>query len=204
MNNRPDQQRAQPRAQPNNGQVREATRETANGVTVRGRTGEMLSRKRKDDGTDQFDIPRDLIPPDWEYQWMAVSVNGSQAEVADHNLIFYENGWRPVPSDRHEGRFMPIGHKGNIIRGGQMLMERPKALSDEARDEMKEKAIRQMRDRDEALMGGAAGLSRAAQANGVPLTNRFRGRKAFNNLNMSIDPALDIPSPSLPLAEPGE
>lgn len=182
-------------------QIREPMREARGGLVVQGHNGEQLSRKRKDDGTDPFFIPPDLIPPGWSYQWVAQSVKGSQDEVADHNLMLYENGWRAVPADRHPGRFMPVGHKGNIIRGAQMLMERPKALTDEANAEMVEKARQQMMDRDEALMGNKAAL-RQAMRNGMEMGGKYRG--TGGSLKMSIDPALDIPAPSHPLAEPGE
>ena len=115
-------------------QARTATRSTARTGEVIGRNGEVLSRKRTLSG-DIFAIPKELIPDGWEYQWAAISVVGNTEIMMDQNLMFNENGWRPVPSDRYPGRFMPAGHKGNITRGGQMLMERPAVLCEQARQE---------------------------------------------------------------------
>lgn len=182
-------------------QIREPAREARGGIVVEGHNGEQLSRKRKDDGTDPFFIPPGLEPPGWTYQWCVDTVNGNRDLVADQNLMFYENGWRPVPAERHSGRFMPVGHRGNIVRGGQVLMERPKALTEEANAEMVEKARRQMMDRDEALMGNKAAL-RQAMRNGVEMGGKYRG--TGGSLKMQIDPGLDIPAPSHTLAGPDD
>ena len=185
----------QPRVRGRARRTRETNRETmrADGPIV-GRNGEVLSRKRLDDGKDIFDVPKELIEPGWEMQWCAVSVVGNTEILMDQNLMFAENGWRPVPAERWPGRFMPVGHKGPIIRGSQMLMERPAVLCEQARTEMVSKARRQMNDRDQSLMGGKANLRAAAQSMGVPLSGRQRGVGA--DLRMSIDPALDVPTPS--------
>src|SRR6266446_3536245 len=113
--------------------TREPTRDASRsgGVVVTGRSGEVLTRKRKG-VADPFHIPAEMVPEGWEYQWCAVTVAGNAEVVLDMNLGFAENGWRSVPADRYPGRFMPPRSTGSIIRGGQMLMERPKALSDEA------------------------------------------------------------------------
>jgi len=158
-------------------------------MTVLGRDGQPLSRKRKDDGSDPFHIPQGLIPTGWTYQWCTDTVIGSKDLTADDTLKMYENGWRPVPADRHEGRFMPVGHKGNIIRGGQILMERPKELTDEATAENLAKAYQQMRDRDEALMGGKA-KARQSMRGGFEMSPRN------TRINVSVDPGIDAPLPS--------
>ena len=185
----------QTRKGPRQQQPRDLARDPSrpDGVIV-GRNGEILSRKRLDDGKDIFDIPKELWEPGWELQWCAVSVVGNTEILLDQNLMFAENGWRPVPAERWPGRFMPQGHKGPIIRGSQMLMERPAQLCQEARSEMVSKARRQMNDRDQSLMGGKANLRGAAQSLGVPLSGRQRGVGA--DLRMSIDPGLDVPTPS--------
>jgi hypothetical protein len=85
-------------------------------------------------------------------------VNGSKESVSDQGVVFWKNGWRPVPADRHPGRYTPVGTKGNVLRGGMILMERPEALCDEARADMVSKAREQMSDRDESLMGGKANV----------------------------------------------
>lgn len=190
--------RQNPRTQP-----RDANREPARSgaVVVQGRDGEILTRKRKDSG-DIFHIPPEIVPNGWEYGWWAISVAGNSEILMDQNLMVVENGWRPVPAERYPGRFMPAGHKGNIIRGGQMLMERPSVLCEEARQEDYAKAVGQMRDRDEALTGGRANM-KGNLGQGLELRaggRGFQGRKT----QLSIDNAYDIPQPQHQLAEPGE
>lgn len=171
-------------------QVREPMREARGGNVVIGHNGEQLSRKRKSTG-DMFEIPKELIPKGWEYQWCAVSIVGNSEILMDQNLMFQENGWRSVPSERHDGRFMPVGHKGHIIRGGQMLMERPKALCDEARAEDIALARRQIQDRDQSLMGGKANVRNLPS--GFEMGGKYRG--TGGSLKMSIDPGIDVPMP---------
>ncbi len=156
-------------------QVREPTRETLRDGEVVGRNGEVLSRRRSSVG-DIFQIPPTIIPKEWEYQWCAISVVGNTEVLLDQNLMFAENGWRPVPSERHDGRYMPVGHRGNIVRGGQMLMERPKALCDEARREDQRAAVQQIKDRDQSLMGGKANTrnARCRRGGAGHKTNRLR------------------------------
>ena len=167
---------------------------------VIGRNGEVLSRTRSDSG-DPFDVPKDLIESGWEMQWIAHSVYGNSEVVMDQNLTMVQNGWRPVNSDRpgFSGRFTPAGAKGHIIRGAQGLYERPKVLNDQARSEDKKKAIQQMRDRDEALMGGKANARNMPQ--GFEMGGKYRG--TGGDLRMKIDPAVDAPAPQYELA-PGE
>jgi hypothetical protein len=163
---------------------------------VLGRNGEVLSRKRS--GTaDIFDIPQEIVPKGWQYQWCAASVLGNTEVLMDQNLMFAENGWRPVPCERHEGRFMPVGHKGSIMRGGQMLMERPAQLCEEARQEELQKARQQMQDRDQSLMGRDANL-RASMKDGFTMGGRYRG--TGGDIRLSVDPALDIPVPQHEIA----
>jgi hypothetical protein len=170
-------------------------------LIIEGRGGEMLSRKRKDDGGDPFHVPAEIIPPNWEYQWCPDSVNGNKEIVSDQALVFWENGWRPVPADRHPGRYTPVGTKGDILRGGQILMERPKALCDEARAEMVSKARKQMSDRAESLMGGKANMRGSMQGGFEMNAGKYRG--TGGDLRISVDPAFDVPAPQHPLAEAG-
>lgn len=160
-----------------------------------GRDNEVLSRRRTSTG-DIFDIPKDLIPKGWEYQWCAVSVVGNTEILLDQNLMFAENGWRSVPSDRYPGKFMPAGHKGSIIRGGQMLMERPSSLSDEARADDIRAAKQLISDRNESLK--LSGV-RKQMGDGFEMSGKYRG--TGGNIRMSIDRALDVPAPQHTLAD---
>lgn len=180
-------------------QTREPTRDPVRqDGAVLGRDGEVLSRKRTATG-DIFDIPKDLIETGWEFQWCAVTVTGNSEILMDQNLMMAENGWRPVPAERFPGRFMPPNHKGSILRGGQMLMERPKQLCEQARAEDVRAAKQLVSDRNESLKLTSV---KKGMADGFEMGRRYRG--TGGDIKMSIDPALDIPAPQHQLAEPGE
>jgi len=176
--------------------IHEPTRTPMRAGEAIGRSGEVLSRKRTAAG-DIFDIPKSLIPEGWEYQWCAVSVVGNTEILLDQNLMSAENGWRAVPADRYPGRFMPVGHKGPIIRGGQMLMERPKSLSDEARAEDARMAKQLISDRNESLK--LSGMKKN-MGDGFEMGSKYRG--TGGDIRLSIDRALDAPAPSHQLADP--
>lgn len=74
---------------------------------------------RTNNNRDRFDIPTELIPPGFAYQWNAKTIFGSPAEH------WAPDGWTPVPAERHPGWFAPIGYRGIIEFGGAVLMERP-------------------------------------------------------------------------------
>lgn len=178
--------------------LREPTRSDSGRVVVEGRDGERLTRKRTQSG-DIFAIPPELIPDGWTYQWCAVSVVGNTEVLIDQNLMMAENGWRPVPADRYPGRFMPAGYTGNIVRGGQMLMERPSSLTEEARAEEIMIAKRQISDRNESLK--LSGVKKG-MPDGFEMSRKYRG--TGGDIRLSIDRGLDIPAPSYQTADPGE
>lgn len=119
-------------------------------VQVRGRDGQVLTRKRTGN-TDPYAIPQHLIPDGWDYQWNTYTVAGEQA--VDAQILMAENGWRPVPAGRHPGMFMPADHPkdGHILRGGLRLEERPEQLTLEAREEERRVAVSQVRDQNAQL-----------------------------------------------------
>ena len=188
----PKPRRGRPRLTP-----REPTREATRGdQQYFDRDGKELTRKRVA-GTDQFEIPKEIIPAGWTYQWNTVTVYNKEDLTLGQSMQMFENGWRPVPASRHPGRFVPIGTTGAIVRDGMRLEERPKGMTDEAKAEDTEIARRQMRDRDQSLLGGKANVRGAMPSDAMDPKYRGTG----GNLKMSIDPALDIPAPALPLAE---
>lgn len=185
-----------PRRGPRSATTREPTRDAPRNGVYYGRDGELLTRKRKDTG-DIFAIPPELMDPDYEYQWNAVSVSGNQEILLDQNMMMAENGWRPVPADRpgFAGRFTAVGQKGSIIRGGQRLDERPKAMCDDARAEEYAKANKQMNDRDSALMSGKANAGKYLEGN--EMTNhrgaRPRGRVETDQATYGPRPSYSPP-----------
>lgn len=169
---------------------------------VRGRDGQILSRSTTT-VSDEFEIPTHLKDKDWDLQWVAVTVAGDSDICLNTVQEFEANGWRPVPASRFPGRFMKSGTAPGeaIVRKGQMLMERPMVLSEEARAEEYRKAVTQMRDRDQSLMGREANL-RGGLAPGFEMGGKYRG--TGGDLRMSIDSNIDAPRPQHKLADPGE
>ena len=181
-------------------QGRDPVREASRGGPIIGRNGEVLTRTRAA-GTDPFRIPDEIVPDGWSYQWNTVTVYNNADLVIGQSMTMYANGWRPVPAERHPGMFVPVGTKGDIVREGQRLEERPASMTEAARAEDVAVARQQMSDRDQALMGGKANARNLPP--GMEMNpSKYRG--TGGDLRMSIDPAVDAPKPSLPLAEPGE
>lgn len=95
---------------------------------------------------DRFNLAHmNVYPPDgWTYEWKTKTIKNW--EWVDHQVELYQNGWTPVPSERHDGKIMPPGHKGNIERGGMILMERDARLTAQARRVDKRKADEPVRE----------------------------------------------------------
>ena len=205
MNEEPETDMLDDSAPARRGRPRGSRNQPRDGVrsgprTYVGRDGEELSRTRKS-GLDPFFVPKNFPPQGWEYQWCATAAVGNKEVVRSQNIEFFQNGWRPVPAKRHDGFFLPKGEDGPVIVRDQMLMERPTEMCQDARDEDQRNAVKQMRDRDESLMGGKANL-KAAMRDGIEMGGKYRG--TGGNLRMSIDPALDVPMPSHKLAAADE
>lgn len=159
-------------------------------VMVQGRNGEELTRRRTQVG-DSFDVPAHEIPKGWTYQWNIMTVVGE--EKTDVQLEMHANGWRPVPANRHPGRWTPNGHTGAIIVRGLRLEERPIQLTAEAKAEDEGRARAQVRDQTDALR-----LSKKIPE-GMAIQQKYRGTGA--DVRISIDQALDIPRPEHQLEE---
>jgi hypothetical protein len=108
----------------------DTTRDEYGRIAALSRDGEILSRKVTDTG-DKFYVSEEIIPEGWTYQWIESTVIGQQQK----NSHFFQNGWRPVPSSRHDGLWMAPGYKGAIEHEGLTLVERPKVLTEDARNE---------------------------------------------------------------------
>lgn len=177
-----------------------ARTERSGRMQARGRDGQVLSRTTVQT-SDEFELPSHMMEKDWDYQWVAVSVAGDSDICLNMLQDFEANGWRAVPASRFPGRFMKTGTAGDaaIVRKGQMLMERPMQLSIEAKAEEHNKAMAQMRDRDQALMGHTANV-RNSLGPGFEMSSKYRG--TGGDLRMSIDANIDAPKPQYKLAEP--
>lgn len=170
-------------------QTREPMREpNRSGNVVVGRDGEILTRTN-DDSQDPLNVPVELIPEGWDYQWNTVTVYGNADIALRHSNRMYANGWRPVPASRHPGRWTAMGHKGDILVEGLRLEERPRVMTEDARAADERKARRQISDRNESLMLEVKKNMRG----GFSMEKQYRG--TGGNMKMSIDPGLDIPAP---------
>lgn len=92
----------------------------------RGRNGEIL--RFRSSGTEALEIPEDLKEDGWTYQWQAVTVYGEPS----HDLAqMYAHGWRYVTADSRVGQYfvLPGENANQVERGGLVLMERPKQLT---------------------------------------------------------------------------
>lgn len=159
--------------------IRETTREKPARAEILGRDGKPLSRRRGGN-TDQFAFDRTMIPDGWDYEWKSYTVEGQEQVAHQTNLM--QDGWTPVPADRHAGLFMAPGAKGAIIRGGLMLMERPIELTKEAREEDRYRANRQLNDQKNQF--------------GMGVPDGFTGRPA--TVNTTYQPS-DVARPALPI-----
>lgn len=176
-----------PEASPTRTQTRVSPRTKADGrMEVVGRNGEVLSRTRTYVG-DIFEIPKELMEPGWSLQWNAVSIAGNSDIILDQNHMMHQNGWRPVPAERFAGKLVPKGSTGPIIRGQQMLMERPQSMTDEANREDLKNARNLINDRNESLK-----LTKVKDQlpDGMEMDRKYRG--TGGGMRMEIDKSLDV------------
>jgi hypothetical protein len=116
---------------------------------------ESLGDSGLDEGEDRFRVNQNTVPEGWVYEWKRKTVLGQPDPAYEVELA--RKGWEPVPASRHP-EMMPIG-KGydNIERDGMILMERPKELTDEARDVELRKARAQVRSKEQQLTNAPEG-----------------------------------------------
>lgn len=106
-------------------------------------------RTRKGLNYNKFHVDPAIIPSGMDYQWNAVELLGMPQR---HRRVGFEaNGWEAVPASRHDGLFMPAGYNGEINIEGLVLMERPMELSEEARQEDFQRAVRQVADKEKQI-----------------------------------------------------
>jgi len=103
---------------------------------------------------NRFDIPLDEIPEGVSYEWKVKTVHGQ--EDREQMLAWKLNGWVPVPAGRHPGfTGESTDSQAQIERGGQILCERPKEITDMAREMDRERARDQVQSQMDRLNGRA-------------------------------------------------
>ena len=119
-----------------------------------------------DEGEDRFRINSSEIPEGWTYEWKRKLVLGQPDPAYEVELM--RRGWEPVPLDRHP-YMMPPGKGYNTIeRDGMILMERPKELTEEARDVEVRKARNQVRQKEQQLASTPDGTMTRDHASARP------------------------------------
>jgi hypothetical protein len=106
------------------------------------------------DGTDEFAIHVD-VPEGWSYEWKRKEVLGAPDHAYDVSVA--RRGWTPVSAKRHP-EMMPMGYTDTTItRKGMILMERPQAITDEAREKENRLARMQVRVKEQQLSQSQSG-----------------------------------------------
>lgn len=129
------------------------------------------------DTSEKFYVDPRVIPDGWDYQWCPYQVLGKEDPSAWTDVE--AGGWSAVPRVRHPD-MMPDGWAGSAIdRQGQRLMERPKIITDRAREREYRKARQQVGDKEAALAGAPPGTFERTKASGESLLKINRSRETI-------------------------
>lgn len=142
------------------GQLREPVHTAPPGRAVAlGRDGKPTWR-RVTESDDPFFVDPSLIETGWTYEWKRYTTL-NQPDPSYYAQLG-QQGWTPVPAERHPGVFLPPDAVGPVTRGGMILMERPLVLTEEARREQYQRAIDRLRiaNRQHGQVGVAQGDGR--------------------------------------------
>lgn len=118
-------------------------------------------RRKATVNEDMFFVPVEEIPDGLVYEWKRWTNVGQEDPyyIAQQR----EQGWEPVPPSRHP-TWVPPGYKeAFIIKGGQILMDRPLELHNEAKAELEQLSKRMVREAEQRLgRTGSGELERTA------------------------------------------
>jgi hypothetical protein len=106
-------------------------------------------RRKATVNEDQFFIPLEEVPHGLNYEWKRWSVSGQTDPF--YIAQMREQGWEPVNPKRHPTWVPPGYNEPHIIKGGQILMERPMALTLEARKELQTLSKQQVKEAEQRL-----------------------------------------------------
>ena len=110
----------------------------------------VRTRARKATVADNpFDIPKEEIPEGLDYEWKRWSVGGQTDPF--YIAQMRQQGWEPVPPKRHPNWVPPGYNEPHIIKGGQILMDRPIELTNEAKRELRQLSKQQVREAEQRL-----------------------------------------------------
>lgn len=109
---------------------------------IRTEQRQPMRRRKHRNTADKYHIDPSRIPAGQSYEWKRVTFVGM--EDKEHQIDTYENGFRPVPADRHpEVAGVNAKHGERIERAGLVLMERPIELRQEALKEDRDESAAQ-------------------------------------------------------------
>jgi hypothetical protein len=135
------------------------------------REGRLTRRRKRSE--DKFYIDPKIIPPGVSYEWKAESCYGAANTYHITNLK--ENHWREVPVDRHPGQI--------VRQDGQILMERPKYLTEEAQIEDYEIAMSEVQRVSQGITDTPSGT----MTRNHPSVKRVAGVKKSFETSLSVD-----------------
>jgi hypothetical protein len=98
---------------------------------------------------DQFFIPLEEVPKGSNYEWKRWSISGQTDPF--YIAQMREQGWEPVDPKRHPNWVPPGYSEPHIIKGGQILMERPMELTLDARKELQQLSKQQVKEAEQRL-----------------------------------------------------
>lgn len=114
------------------------------------RAKQILEGDMVDEGEDIFYFDPDNQPDGWSYEWKRKTVYGE--ENPQYQVQLEQNGWQPVPADRHPEMMPSTGGPWTTIeRNGMILMERPKVITDMMRDRDSKRARAQVKTKEDQL-----------------------------------------------------
>jgi hypothetical protein len=105
--------------------------------------------QRNSAADDPYWIPLDEIPEGSSYEWKRFSNVGQEDPF--YLAQMRRQGWEPVDPRMHPNWCPPGYSEPHIIKGGQILMERPMHLTREAVRESEEMAMQQVNEAEERL-----------------------------------------------------
>lgn len=132
------------------------------------RAKEILEGDMIDEGEDIFYFDPENQPDGWSYEWKRKTVYGE--ENPQYQVQLEQNGWQPVPAARHP-EMMPStgGPYHTIERNGQILMERPRVITDFVRDKDSKRARAQVAVKEQQLRQAPPGTFERGTHPGAPV-----------------------------------
>ena len=146
-------------------------------------TAEAVTRVRREDRqANSFDLPSHRKKRGWDYEWKTCRVLNQPVDASDFQEI-RRAGWRPEKAgDWPELSEPGMAADAPVEMRGQRLYGRPMHLTQEARQEDMEYAVRQQRDRTQAaatgksaIRGGEGGMTNDRGVRSVPMEISIEG-----------------------------